>query len=66
MATTEKKTRKPRTNYQAQHDRLVMWCQLSIDILEAVLSIDVINENITGQITALKAVLKQLGVKEAE
>ena len=67
MATeAPKKTRKPRTNYQAQHEKLIQYCRISLSVLnELMIPADPsIKEFFRGQCDALKAVLRQLGASE--
>lgn len=66
MATETKRPRKPRTNYQAQHDKLVNWCKISIDVIGVLLPTadESMKEFFRGQSDALKAVLRQLGAGE--
>lgn len=64
MATeTKTRPRKPRTS--PEHDKLVMYCQMSVRVLTEV-DAQQPSDNIKGQVAALRAVLRQLGAPEAE
>lgn len=69
MAETTKKTRKPRVNFAAERTKLVQYCKISIQVMEAILSneppepnhVQVATSFMRGQVAALKAVLREMG-----
>ena len=63
MATEPKKTRAKKRNYAAELERLTQYCKISITVMSE-LTAKTPNEFMNGQITALKAVLRQLGATE--
>ncbi len=68
----DKKPRKPRRDFKAEHDRLTMHCRLSVAILNGLIDekpsedlIEVANQNLLkGQVIALQNVLRELGEKQ--
>ena len=65
MSNTEKARKRVRKNYQSQIQDLILYCKVSIEVMET--SVGEVMETMTeverGKAAAFRAVLKRLGVE---